>query len=365
MIEISHLNHENKLLEKKFINELSSIIKSKNYILGNKVKIFEKNFSHFTGCSFAVGLNSGLDALIFSLISVGVKKGDYVVTTSVSAYATALAIYHVGAIPIFLDIDVETGLISYEELVKIAKIKKVNSLILVHLYGRIHPKIQKIINFCKKEKITIIEDCAQSHGAKYKNLIAGSIGKVAAWSFYPTKNLGSISDSGCITTNLKTIQKKVQMLRDYGQSSKYKHDIIGYNSRMSELHAGILSLKLKSIKKNIKKRINNAIFYNQNIRNKNVKILDCICDGSHVYHQYVLLVKNRNQFLKYLYNNGIQSTVHYPKPLFDQKASKKYYFNKKNNSIAETFTKTCVSIPCHEYLNYDDLNYITKIINSY
>jgi dTDP-4-amino-4,6-dideoxygalactose transaminase len=365
MIEISHLNYENKILNKKFISELKSIITSKNYILGNKVKAFEKSFSNFTGSKFAVGLNSGLDALIFSLISTGIKRGDCVATTSLSAYATALAIYHVGATPLFLDIDLETGLISYEELKKVIKKKKIKSLILVHLYGRIHPEIKKIIHLCKKEKISIIEDCAQSHGAKLNNFIAGSIGDVAAWSFYPTKNLGSISDSGCITTSSKKIQKKIQMLRDYGQSSKYKHDIIGYNSRMSELHGGILILKLNSLKQNIKKRISISLLYNKEIRNRKIKILNCIFDGSHVYHQFVILVKNRNQFIKYMNNKGIQSIIHYPTPLFKQKASKKYLLSKKSDYSAITFTKSCVSIPCHEYLNKDDINHIIESINSY
>lgn len=364
MIEISHLNHENKLLEKKFINELSSIIKSKNYILGNKVKIFEKNFSRFAGCSFTVGLNSGLDALIFSLISVGIKKGDYVVTTSVSAYATALAIYHIGAIPIFLDIDVETGLISYEELVKIAKKKKINSLILVHLYGRIHPKIQKIINFCKKEKITIIEDCAQSHGAKYKNLTAGSIGKVAAWSFYPTKNLGAVGDAGAITSNNTQLINKCKKIRNYGQSSRYKHVIKGVNSRMDELQAGILIERLKYLELWNKKRKKIAEKYNKQIKNPKIEKLKRIKSKKDSFYLYVIKSKNRNKLVEYLNKKDIKSIIHYPILSYKQKFNFKYKkFEECYN--AEEISKTCLSIPCHPFLKKKEINKIIKILNEF
>lgn len=364
MIYASHVIEENKKNIEIYKSYLKSITNSGTYLLGKKLINFEKTFANICKTKYAVGLKSGLDGLILSLKAIGINRGDHVITSSLSAYATVLAIYSVGATPVLADINLEDGQINIDSLKNLIS-KKTKAYIHVYLYGNMG-NIIDIKKLCKINKIKIIEDCAQAHGARLDNrTFAGSLGEVASWSFYPTKNIGSIADAGAITTNTYKYKEFIYKARDYGQTSKYNHTLIGTNSRLDEFQSQIISKKLSNLEQITKKRIDNANYLHKNIINKNIKILKKEkIYLSHVYHQFVILSRRRNQLKEYLLNHDIQTNIHYPKVLYLQKASKNFILERKKYDAIK-FTKECLSIPCHNYIKQKQLEKIVNVINEF
>ena len=336
------------------------------FILGEEVQAFEKECAEYCGVKFAVGVASGTDALQLALRSCGIKPGDEVITVANTAFPTVAAISYSGAKPVFVDVD-ETYDINVNGIE--AKITDRTKCILpVHLYG--YPADMKpIMEIADRHGLVVVEDACQAHGAEYDSMKVGSIGNAGCFSFYPTKNLGAYGDGGRITANDEGIAGKLQLLRDYGQTQRYRHIIKGYNSRLDEIQASILRVKLKRLDEWNEQRRKNASVYNKllgglediatpALRNDNSK---------HVYHQYVIRVGNgrRESLRAWLRDNGVATDIHYPIPLHLQEAYADLGLGKGALSITERNASEILSIPVHQGLHEADIRMIADSIASF
>lgn len=349
--------------KKKILNIVNKVFKSGNLILSNEVRKFENNFSKTINNYYGIGVNSGTDALQISLMSLGIKQDDEVITVSNTAVPTVSAIVSCNAKPVFVDINEKDFLIN-TDLIEEKINKKTKAIIPVNLYGQ-SANFEEIIKISKKYKIKIIEDCAQSSGAFYKGLPSGSFGHLSAFSFYPTKNLGAYGDGGMIVTNNKILYEKCIKLRKYGMSKLYYSDIHGINSRLDEVQAAILNYQLTKLKSNIIKRRNIAKIYDQNIKNTDLILPEENIGNYHSYYVYVVRHPQRDKFMKYLKNNNIFCNISYPFPIHLMKAYKK--FNKKNNNLKNTekLSKEIFSLPMYPELSMEKINKVIDTINKF
>ena len=347
------------------ISDFKNIIKNTNFINGKQVLEFEKNFAKFCTTKYAVGCNSGSDALFLSLKALNLKKNSEVIIPAQTYASTLFAVLRANLKPVLVDIQKTNPTISINQIKK--KItKKTKAIIIVHLYGECcnFKELKKIIN---KKKIYIIEDAAQAHGAKdfssnKKGLLAGSLGILGCFSFYPGKNLGAYGDGGIITTNNKRYYKIIRSLRNLGSEKKFIHRQIGVNSRLDTIQAAILSTKLAKLDLLNQKRKKIAEIYNKKINNTKIKKLTYsrYC----VYHQYVILVKNRNKLINIFKKNNIEFGLHYPYPIHKIKSLSKK-FNKEKYINSEILGKYCFSLPIDPNLKKFEINKIINIINAY
>lgn len=353
---------EAKLRGDKYLAAVKRVLDSGVYVLSSEVKSFEEEFAKFCGAKYCIGVANGLEAIQISLMSLGVGKGDEVITTPISAVATTLAIMAVGAEPVFVDIN-ENGQIN-EDLIEKAITKKTKAVLPVHLYGQ-PANVEKIKSICKKYNLFLIEDSAQAHGTKLNGKKVGMFGDVACWSFYPTKNLGAIGDGGAITTNDPKLAKICSEIRDYGQESKYVHTRFGLNSRLDELQAAILREKLKFLDKDNGKRREIAKKYIEKL--KNIKDLEIVLpkkiDDS-IFHLFVIKTKDRDELKKYLADNGIPSLIHYPITIPDQPMFKGGYKD-VDIPVARKFVNEILSLPCHPFMDTEDVDYVSSKIKEY
>ena len=352
---------EDSKIEKKILQNISKIIKKKNYVLGENVKLFEKEFSKFSSAKFTVGVNSGTDAIIISLLSQNIGNGDEVILPSHSASATGMAVMLVGAKPIFVDIDEDDFLIDCNEINR--KItKKTKAIIPVHIYGQ-SCNMKKIIEIADKNNLLIIEDCAQAHGTFYKKKHVGNFGTMGCFSFYPTKNLGGIGDGGCIITNNKKIYKKLKDLREFGWKKRYDSSVVGLNSRLGEIQAAILRIKLKKLNFYNKERNKIANNYYKKLNKlKSIKLPKLTVNSNHTYHQFVIKVDQsiRDKLIHFCKMNNVMLGIHYPTPLHKQRAFIKKNFKIK---IVEKISKQIVSLPIFPYLSLAKQDKIIRIIS--
>ncbi len=361
MIKFYDINKQDKHLHNAFIGVLRKHFKKSDFILGHSVKQFEMNFSKFTKSKFAVGCANGTDALYLALKTLNLPKNSEVIVPAMTWVSTVLAIINNNLKPILVDVNKDDSLISLNEIKK--KLNSKTKVILpVNLYGGV-VNIKEIKNIIKKKKIFIIEDAAQAHGGK--DNFGNNIGKysdLACYSFYPGKNLGCYGDGGMITTNNKKFYQKIIMLRNLGQKRKNIHDEIGVNSRLDSIQASLLNIKLKSLKKLNLKRKHIASFYKKNIKNNKINIIKHSKNA--VYHQYVVLVKNRKSLIKHLEKNQIQYGIHYPNPINKLKCFSKLFKNKKFVN-SEYIASRCLSLPIDPILKKSEVNKVVKILNSF
>ena len=361
-IKIFDLKEQYKTIAKEINKNVTNILSSGQYILGNNVKLLEESFAKHVGAKYAVSCNSGTDALLLSLRALGIGKGDEVITTPFTYFATAEVIALVGAKPIFADINPHTFNINHK-LIESLISKKTKAIMPVHLYGQ-SCEITKIRNICKKNKIALIEDCAQSFGAKYNGKYTGTFGDFGCYSFFPTKNLGCAGDGGMIVTNNLGKSKMLKKLRNHGGLVRNVHEYIGYNSRLDEIQASILVTKLKIIDKLNESRIKIAENYKKLINNKNIKVPYQAENSYHVYNQFTLRVRKRTRFIAHLEKHGVPYGIYYPVPIYKQKAFKEFNY-KCNLSNVNKITKECISIPIYPELDKKSFNKIVEVINKY
>ena len=358
MIELNNFKKEYLSIKEEVNSAIKRVLESGYYILGNECKLFEKEFADYIGCKYCVSVGNGTDAINLSLRASGIKKGDEVITTCLTAFPTITGIVEAGGKPILVDIEPDTCLIN-PSLIEEKITPRTRFIIPVHLYGQC-TDIDKIKKISDKFSIKIIEDCAQAVGAEYKSIKAGNFGISSAFSFYPTKNLGAYGDGGAITTNDKVIHDKLLMLRNYGQKDRYYHKLNGINSRLDELQAAILRVKLKYLDNSINKKREIAKIYNENIKLKFVRESK---NNKHTYHLYIVFSKNRKDLQKYLHSKGIQTLIHYPLPIYKQKALD--YSSSCNFLATDKMTSEILSIPINSKLSNKEIYYIIKSINNF
>lgn len=355
---VSYMHQEIREEIDKAINE---VIDSSWFIAGDKLRKFENDFANYIGTKYCVGVGTGLDGITLALAALGVKEGDEVIVPSHTFIATALAVSKLGACPVFVEVKENDYTIDPTKI-EAAITSKTKAIIVVHLYGQCADMdpIKKIAN---KYNLKIVEDAAQAHGATYKGIKAGALGDIAEFSFYPGKNLGAIGDAGCITTNDETLANKVRELGNYGSIIKYHHNEKGFNSRLDEIQAAVLDVKLNYLDKWNQRRVEIANRYLKEIKNKKIELPIVANNNTHVWHLFVVRVKDREHFQKYLSDNGIQTLIHYPIAINDQKAYSEY--NNLNLPIAKKLAAEVVSLPIFYGMTEEEITYVIDIINKY
>ncbi len=342
---------------------IKGVLDSNNYILGNEVKKFEKNFSKYLNIKYCIAVGNGTDALEIALRACGIKAGHMVATVANAGMYTSSALLAIGAKPFFLDVELCSQCVSKHEVER-ALIAGVDAVVVTHLYGRAVSDIATISYLCKSYNIPLIEDCAQAHGAKISKKYAGTFGDISTFSFYPTKNLGGIGDSGAIITNDNIMGEKVKKLRQYGWNKKYNvTEIAGRNSRMDEIQAAVLSIFLPDLDINNFKRREIANKYSSNIKNEKIKTPK-ISGEEYVAHLFVIRTKRRQDLIRYLKENGVSSDVHYPIPDHFQIALKEK-FGHLSLVNTERLSKEVLSLPCYPNMMKKDINKIINLVNAW
>lgn len=355
-----NLNKINSQFLPKYLIELKKIFHKESFILGNNVKKFENNFASYLDSKNCVSVNSGLDALFFSLKALNLKTGSEVIVPSNAYVAAVFAIINAGLKPVFVEPKIDTYNIDPNLIVRKIS-KKTKAIMIVHLYGKTC-EMDEILKICKQKKLYLIEDCAQSHGAKYKNKQTGSFGDFGCFSFYPTKNLGAIGDGGAITMKNNSYYKNVLKLRNYGSIKKNNHEILGFNSRLDEIQAAFLNIKLKNLNKinTYKKKL--AKVYLENLNDKFIKpSIDKNCEN--VYHIFPIRFNERDKLKNYLENKKINTLIHYPIPPYLQSFYRKTLA--KKYPISSKIHDTILSLPITTIHSESDIYKITKILNKF
>lgn len=332
------------------------------YILGKQVEKFENNFKEFIGSKYCVGLNSGLDALILAFRALNIGSGDEVIVPANTYIASVLGITENGATPIFIEPDKYYNIDVNK--IEAAITEKTKAILVVHLYGQA-ANMKKIRDIATKHNLFLVEDCAQSHGAKFEDKSTGTWGDIGCFSFYPTKNLGAFGDAGCIITDSFEIYDKIHMLRNYGSKAKYQNDILGVNSRLDEIQAAVLNVKLEHYDELKRDRISLAEKYLNKIDNAKIKLPKIREMADAIWHLFVVKVENRDEFQDYLNSHGIGTQIHYPIPPHLSKAYEYLGYKKGDFLITENYAETLVSLPLYDGMTEEEITYVINIINSY
>jgi dTDP-4-amino-4,6-dideoxygalactose transaminase len=354
MIKFNNFDRVYKAHEKEIDQAIKNVLQSSWYVLGTQVDTFEKKLADYVGTKYAVGVASGTDALILSLMCADIGPGDEVITTDLTAYATITAIQAVGAQAVCVDVSPETGLI---DPVKIedAINAQTKAVIPVHLYGQAC-EMNDILELTKRTNTTVIEDCAQAIGAKDHGKIVGSAGDFGCFSFYPTKNLGAYGDAGAICTNSKKDYEKLKQLRNYGQTERYIHGIKGLNSRLDEIQAAILNVKIDFLGKLTQRRRDIAERYIYELPNE----LLLQFKTTSVFHLFPIKVENRDSVLKKLNESGIESLIHYPIPVSQQDA---FDGVARENTEVRKLCNSLISLPICPYLTDDEIGSVITAVS--
>jgi len=360
-IPLVDLKRQYQAIKNEIDEAVQCVVDDTDFILGKHTQDFEAKFAKYCGANYCVGLNSGTDALFMAFLAIGLKAGDEIITAPNTFFATTEYLGHLGARPVFVDVDQATHLIDADKI-ESAITDKTKAIIPVHLYGQM-ADMDKILAIAMKYHLSVIEDCAQAHGAQYKGQKAGSIGDIGAYSFYPGKNLGAYGDAGCIVTNNEQHASFIKKFRNHGRASKYEHDQEAYSSRMDGLQASILDAKLAHLDEWIEKRRLIAQKYNKLL--KNVETPVEISSGKHSYHLYVIATDSRDELLGYLKSKGVEAGIHYPIPLHLQKAYE--YLNLPVGSlpISERAAGRVLSLPIFPELTDKEINYVADCVNEF
>lgn len=364
LIEMNSFQSEPDSLKLAMQSAVTRVIESGWYVLGNEGIEFEGIWAKRCGLKHGIGVANGMDAIEIVLRSLDIGEGDEVVTTPMTAFATVLAILRSGATPVLADIDQATGHLSLESVQRCLS-TKTKAIVYVHLYGRIGP-MDIWTQFCRQNKVFLIEDCAQAHLATLNGKAAGSYGVAGAFSFYPTKNLGALGDGGMIVTNDDAISHLSRHLRNYGQSVRYHHPYVGMNSRLDEVQAAILIEREKWLDQFTERRREIANQYMNGFVNSKIRLLSPPSERSaHVYHLFVILCDERDRLSDHLRKRHIQSLIHYPVPIHLQESCKDIKRDLAGLENSEKYANACLSLPCHPQMEDRDVNSVINAINEF
>jgi len=362
MIPMVDLKKQFNEIRKEINDVLEEILQSTHFILGPKVRELEQKVSAYTKTEDAVGVASGTDALHLALKALGIGKGDEVITTPFTFFATVEAIIYLGARPVFVDIEPETFNIDPEKIER-AITKNTKAIVPVHIFG--HPAdMTKITEIARHYGLKIVEDCAQSFGASINGKLTGSFGDAGCFSFYPSKNLGAYGDGGMVVVKDREVADEIRRLRNHGSKATYIHSTIGFNSRLDEIQAGILLVKFKRIDIYNEKRRSRAELYTRALSGSNIRCPSEREGFRHVYHQYSIMSPKRDEIQKALRENSISSAIYYPVPMHIQEALKDLGYKEGDFPIAEQVSKEIISLPIYPELEDSQIEHIAGIIKN-
>ena len=345
-----------------FEKKALEVLRSGWYILGNEVKSFEQEFAEYTGARHCVGLASGLDALWIAFRILGIGDGDEVIVQGNTYIASVMGITINGAVPVFVEPDEFFNIDATQIESKITD--KTKAVLVVHLYGQAS-NMDPIVALCNKYGLKLVEDCAQAHGAAFKGRQVGTFGDVGCFSFYPSKNLGAFGDAGAIVTNNDKIAEKTRIFRNYGSEKRYYNKVVGANSRLDEIQAGFLRVRLKYLDELTKERGKICERYLNELHNRKI-VLPRIREGAtHIWHQFVIRSDYRDELIKYLDEKGIDTIVHYPIPPHLSEAYGYLGIKEGSLPITEEYARTVLSIPLYNGMTKEEQNRVIAAINNF
>lgn len=361
MIKFLDLHKINEQYRVDIDEKIKNVLDSGWYLLGKENEEFSKMFAEFCGVKHVIGVANGLDALNLIIKGYGFGQGDEIIVPANTYIASVLAISQNGCTPVLVEPDINTYNIN-PDLIEEKITDKTKAIMVVHLYGQA-VQMDKIWELAKKYNLKIIEDSAQAHGAIYKGRKTGNLGDASGFSFYPGKNLGCLGDGGAITTNDDELALRVKALANYGSNIKYNHIYKGVNSRLDEIQAAILSVKLKGLDKDNQRRREISKYYRENITNPKITIPTVYSEESHIWHVFVVRTENRDDFQKYLSDKGVQTIIHYPTPPHKQLAYKEWA--DLSFPITEKIHNEIISLPISPVMTDEEAEAVVSIVNAY
>ncbi len=361
MIKFLDLEKVNNRFRTEIDNRVKTVLDKGWYLQGNENDNFATNFAKYCGTKFALGVANGLDALRLIIRAYGFGKGDEIIVPANTYIATILAITDNGCTPVLVEPDIKTYNIN-PDLIEEKITPKTKAIMVVHLYGQA-VQMQKIWDLAKKYNLKVFEDAAQGHGAIYQGKRTGNLSDAAAFSFYPGKNLGCMGDGGAVTTNNEEIYNKIKALANYGSDRKYHHIYKGLNSRLDEIQAAVLDVKLPHLDDDNNRRREIAKYYRENITNPKIILPQVYDEKAHVWHIFAVRTQNRNEFQQYLTDNAVQTLIHYPTPPHKQEAYSEW--NNLSLPITEEIHNTIISLPMSPVMTDEEVKKVVEVINAY
>lgn len=361
MVKFLDLHKINEQYREEIDRGIKRVLDSGWYLLGKEDETFEKNFARYCGVKHAIGVANGLDALKLIINAYGFGAGDEIIVPANTYIASILSISDNGCTPVLLEPDINTYNIN-PDLIEEKITPKTKAIMVVHLYGQA-VEMEKIWALAKKHGLKIIEDSAQAHGAVYQDKRVGNLGDASGFSFYPGKNLGCLGDGGAITTNDDELAQKIRALRNYGSHVKYHNIYKGYNSRLDEIQAAVLDVKLKGLDADNQKRREIAKFYLANIKNPSITLPEFKEDLSHVWHVFVVRTSKREELQKYLADNDIQTLIHYPIPPHKQEAYREW--NDLSYPVTEKIHEEILSLPISPVMAQEEIQKVAEAVNNF
>ncbi len=361
MINFLNLHKINERFRNEIDERIKQVLDSGWYILGEQVSLFERNFAAFCGVKHCIGCANGLDALNLIIKAYGFSTGDEIIVPANTYIASILAISQNGCKPVLVEPDINTYNIN-PDLIEEKITENTKAIMVVHLYGQA-VEMEKIWQLAKKYNLKVIEDSAQAHGTIYKGKRAGNLGDASGFSFYPGKNLGCMGDGGCVTTNDDELAYRIRAIANYGSDYKYHHIFKGTNSRLDEIQAAVLDIKLKHLDEDNKRRREIAKFYRENIKNPNIILPQLKEEENHVWHIFAVRVNDRDKLKKYLEGNGIETNIHYPTAPHKQECYKE--LEHLSFPVSEKIHKQVLSLPISPVLTRNEVMQVVEVINGY
>jgi dTDP-4-amino-4,6-dideoxygalactose transaminase len=362
-IPILDLKAQYANIKDEVIQAISDVCDNQAFALGPAVAQFEEKVAAYCNSKYAIGVSSGTDALLVSLMALDIKPGDEVITTPFTFFATAGSIVRLGAKPVFVDVDQDSFNIDPSAIEQ--KITdKTRAIIPVHLFGQV-AQMKAITEIARRHNLAVIEDAAQAIGSSQDGIKAGNFGDCGCFSFYPTKNLGGFGDGGLVITNREDLAQKIKALRDHGQNPRYFYKVIGGNFRLDGIQGAVLNVKLRYLDGWNEKRRQNAALYDSLLGDSSVKTPEISADNVSIYHQYIITTPERDKLQQFLAENNIGSAIFYPKPLHLQDCFSDLGYGPGDLPIAEQLCKEVLSLPIYSELATDQIEYVAKTILKY
>ena len=364
MIPFLDLKTQYKAIKPEILGALENTLESAQFVLGDEVRAFEEEFAQYCGAKYGIGVNNGTSALHLALVAAGIGPGDEVITVAHTFVATVAAILYTGAKPVLVDIDHDSYTMD-PRCLRQAITARTKAVVPVHLYGQ-PAEMDAILAIAREHNLFVLEDAAQAHGAEYKGKRCGSIGDSAAFSFYPGKNLGAYGEGGMVVTDRAELAAKIRALRDWGQDRKYHHVLRGYNARLEGIQGAVLRVKLRHLDSWTDSRIRLAALYDRLLSDVDgVHLPTTLPDRRHVFHVYVVRVRDRDGFMAYLLARGVHTAIHYPFPVHTLPAYADLGFSAGDFPVAEQVASEVVSLPMYPELREDQVEEVARVVTEW